>query len=67
MGIERITLPSGEVIDVTNPEVKALANAVRQLIKENKNLKARVTKLEDDVTYYKNLKSYDGWDGGGGF
>lgn len=67
MGIERITLPSGEVIDVTNPEVKALASAVRQLIKENKELKARVTKLEDDVRYYKDLKSYDGWDGGGGF
>lgn len=67
MGIERITLPSGEIIDVTNPEVKALANAVRQLIKENNDLKARVTKLEDDVNYYKNLKSYDGWDGGGGF
>lgn len=67
MGIERITLPSGEVIDVTNPEVKALAIAVRELIKENKKLKARVTKLEDDVNYYKGLKSYDGWDGGGGF
>lgn len=67
MGIERITLPSGEVIDVTNPEVKVLANAIRELIKENKKLKARVTKLEDDVRYYKDLKSYDGWDGGGGF
>lgn len=67
MGIERITLPSGEVIDVTNPEAKALASAVRELIKENKELKARVTKLEDDVGYYKDLKSYDGWDGEGGF
>lgn len=67
MGIEKITLPSGEVIDVTNPEVKALVNAVRELIKENKKLKARVTKLEDDVNYYKNSKAYDGWDGGGGF
>ena len=67
MGIERITLPSGEAIDVTNPEAKALASSVRQLIKENKDLKAMVTKLEDDVRYYKDLKSYDGWDGGGGF
>lgn len=67
MGIERITLPSGEVIDVTDTEVKALASAVRELIKENKELKARVTKLEDDVNYYKGLKSYDCWDGGGGF
>lgn len=67
MGIERVTLPSGEVIDVTDTEVKALASAVRELIKENKELKARVTKLEDDVRYYKGLKSYDGWDGGGGF
>lgn len=67
MGIERITLPSGEVIDVADPEVKALASAVRELIKENKKLKARVTNLEDDVNYYKSLKSYDGWDGGGGF
>lgn len=67
MSIERIILPSGEVIDITNPEIKALASAVRELIKENKNLKARVTKLEDYVRYYKDLQSYDGWDGGGGF
>lgn len=67
MGIERITLPSGEIIDVTNPEVKSLARTVRELIKENKKLKARVTKLEDDVSYYKNFKAYDGWDVGGGF
>lgn len=67
MGIERITLPSGEVIDVTNSEVKTLASSIRALIKENKELKARVTKLEDDVRYYKNFNSYSGWDGGGGF
>lgn len=67
MGIERITLPSGEVIDVKDSEVKALASSIRALIKENKELKARVTKFEGDVGYYKNLKSYDGWDGGGGF
>lgn len=67
MSIERITLPSGEVIDVTDPKVKAIASAIRELIKENKELKARVTKLEDDVRYYKNCNSYSGWDGGGGF
>lgn len=56
-------------MDYINETVKIteLVQMIKKLEKENKKLKAKVTKLEDDVRYYKNLKSYDGWDGGGGF
>lgn len=56
-----------ETVKITDQKIVELIQTIKKLEKENKKLKARVTKLEDDVRYYKNLKSYDGWDGGGGF
>ena len=56
-----------ETVKLTDQEFADLIQTIKKLEKENKKLKAKVTKLEDDVRYYKNLKSYNGWDGGGGF
>ena len=63
----KITPPTGETMAAIDPETKAIAERLDRLEKENRSLKAKIAKLEDDVRYYKDLRHYDNWDGGGGF
>ena len=55
----KITLPTGETVTVIDPETKAIAERLDKLEKENKSLKAKIAKLEDDVHYYKSRSFQD--------